>query len=242
MLIETYKLHLRKIKGSTIHAFVILTITVSSLHLVYADNINSSLFPIDSSPYGLSNNEWTIKWWKWFMEIPQNQNPATDKTGRYCATNQNDPNVWFIIGVFQGSAERTCKIPAGKAVFFAHGYECSKVENKLNTDVELKKCAVESLPKLVGSMEARLDGVPLKNLTHYRILTEPFDVYFPPNNVWGVPAGTTRSVADTYIIFLKPLSEGNHVFEFKSISPVDPILRTNPEQTLAVKYNLVAQK
>ena len=157
--------------------------------LAYSDNTNPSLYSIDSTPYGVSNSDWSIKWWKWFMQIPQDQNPATDKTGARCAINQNDTNVWFTTGVLEGSAERTCKIPLGKAVFFAHGIECSTIENKLNTDQELKKCAVDGLPTLVGSLQASLDGVPLKDLTHYRVTSQPFDVYFPPNNVWGVPSG-----------------------------------------------------
>jgi hypothetical protein len=237
-----YSTHLSEFKKTVLYVLVALVCIAIPLPSVYADNINPSLFSIDSSPYGTSNNDWSIKWWKWFMEIPQDQNPATDKTGKLCSTSQNDPNVWFIIGVLEGRAERTCKIPNGKAVFFAHGIECSKIENKLNTDDELKKCAVEGLPKLVGTLEASIDGVPLKNLTHYRVTSKPYDVYFPPNNVWGVPAGTTRSVADTYIIFLKPLSEGNHVFEFKASSPANPLVGPTSRHALEVKYNLIVGK
>ena len=220
---------------------LILTFLVSVVQLAYSDNINPSLYTIDSSPYGVSNGDWSIKWWKWFMQIPQDKNPATDKTGARCATNQNEANVWFIVGVLEGSAQRTCKIPLGKAVFFAHGIECSKIENKLNTDQELEKCAVEGIPTVVGSLQASIDGVPLKDLTQYRVASQPFDVYFPPNNVWGVPAGMTRSAADTYIIFLKPLSEGNHVCQFKASSPVNPNSPTSP-QALEVTYNLMVGK
>ena len=220
---------------------LILIFLVLKVPLAYSDNINPGLYPINSSPFGVSNSDWSIKWWKWFMQIPQDQNPATDETGARCATNQNESNVWFIVGVLSGSAERTCKIPPGKAIFFAHGIECSKIENKLNTDEELKKCAVEGLPTVVGSIQASIDGVPLKNLTHYRVTSQPFDVYFPPNNVWGVPSGMTRSAADTYIIFLQPLSEGNHVFQFKASSPVTPNIPTSP-QALEIKYNLIVGK
>src|SRR3954449_9403663 len=136
-----YSTRLSQFKKTILYVLVALICIAIPLPSVYADNINPSLFSIDSSPYGISNNDWSIKWWKWFTEIPQDQNPATDKTGKLCSTNQNDPNVWFIIGVLEGRAERTCKIPNGKAVFFAHGIECSKIENKLNTDDELKKCA-----------------------------------------------------------------------------------------------------
>lgn len=222
---------------------VLIAISVAAiLPSVYADSINPSLFSIDSSPYGTSNGNWSIKWWKWFMQIPQDQNPATDKTGARCSVNQKDQNVWFIIGVLEGSAERTCKIPSGKAVFFAHGIECSKIENKLNTDTELKKCAVQGLPTVVASLDASIDGVKLKNLTQYRVTSDPYDVYFPTNNVWGVPAGTTRSVADTYLIFLQPLSPGSHVFKFKANSPASPLGGATSAHALEVKYNLIVGK
>jgi hypothetical protein len=222
---------------------VMLILTAAAiLPSVYADTINPGLFSIDSSPYGTSNGNWSIKWWKWFMQIPQAVNPATDKTGALCSSNQTDPNVWFTIGVFEGSAERTCKIPPGKAIFFAHGIECSKIENKLNTDAELRKCAVQGLPTLVASFEASIDGVQLKNLTHYNVISDPYNVYFPPKNVWGVPAGITRSVADTYIIFLQPLSPGNHVFQFKANSPANPLAGATSAHALEVKYNLIVGK
>jgi hypothetical protein len=209
--------------------------------LAYSDNINSNLFSIDSSPYGVNNSDWSIKWWKWFMQIPQDQNPSTDNTGVRCSVNQKETNVWFIIGVLEGSAERTCKIPLGKAIFFAHGIECSRIENKLNTDQELEKCAADGLPTLVESIQASIDGKPLKDVLHYKVVSQPFDVSFPQNNVWGVSAGKTRSAADTYIIFLKPLFEGTHLFEFRALSPIDKH-SPNPPQALEVKYHLIVEK
>ena len=106
----------------------------------------------------------------------------------------------------------------------------------------MKKCAVDGLPTLVGSLQASLDGVPLKDLTRYRVTSQPFDVYFPPNNVWGSQhTGETRSAADTLIIFLKPLPEGSHVFEFKASSPINPLSPTSAH-ALEVKYNLLVGK
>jgi len=52
----------------------------------------------------------------------------------HCNVNQKETDVWFIIGVLECRAERRCKIPLGKTIFFAYDIECSKIENKLNTD------------------------------------------------------------------------------------------------------------
>lgn len=75
---------------------------------------------------------------------------------------------------------------------------------------------------MTTSLKATIDGVPLKNLSQYSIKSQAFDVYFPAHNIWGVKGGPTRSAADTYIIFLKPLSSGNHVSTFSGCSPVIP--------------------
>ena len=96
------------------------------------------------------------------------------------------------------------------------------------------------------TLKASIDGVPLKNLAQYRVKSPVFDVTFPANNIWGVKGGPTRSAADTYIIFLKPLSPGKHVFTFSASSPVTPPspLKPNPEppHTLAIKYKLIVGK
>jgi len=228
---------------------LIIICLVSLLPLAYSQNVNPSLFPIDSSPYGVSNADWSAKWWKWLMEIPQDQNPANDPTGAHCAINQNDTNVWFITGTLSGSAERTCNIPAGRALFLGDGIECSTIENpEAKTDDLLKKCATDGMKTFRDptSLKASIDGVPLKNLDQYRVKSPVFDVTFPANNIWGVKGGPTRSAADTYIIFLKPLSPGRHVFTFSASSPVTPPspLKPNPEppHTLAIKYNLIVGK
>ena len=70
-----------------------------------------------SKPYGKSWEEWSAIWWQWCSIEPLASNPVADKTGRFCNKNQNDPNVWFLAGTFGGKAERTCTIPAGKALF-----------------------------------------------------------------------------------------------------------------------------
>jgi hypothetical protein len=95
-------------------------------------------------------------------------------------------------------------------------------------------------------LKASIDGVPLKNLDQYRVESQAFDVTFPANNIWGVKGRPTRSAADTYFVFLKPLPPGKHVFTFSASSPVTPPspLKPIPEppHALAIKYNLIVVK
>ena len=100
----------------------------STLLLVRADSINPGVYGIDSKPYGIPYAVWAGKWEQWLISVPQPFNPATDPTGKNCAQNQVGP-VWFLAGTTGGSAERTCAIPAGKAVLFpVMGSECDYEE------------------------------------------------------------------------------------------------------------------
>jgi hypothetical protein len=174
---------------------------------------NVQLFTLDSTPFGIPYNESTSIWWRWLISIPLSESPAADTTGQNCAKNQTGP-VWFLAGTFQGSAERTCEIPAGKGILFpVFNAECSFAEYpNLKTDSELSQCAKEAIDG-VTFVQASIDGVEIQNLS--RIQSPAFNVTFPGQNIFGVQAGPTRSVSDGFWIFLQPMSPGKHEINFK---------------------------
>ena len=75
-----------------------------------------SVFLPNEKPFGLTYGEWSADWWKWLLSSPNDSNPSTDKTGKYCTMNQNNFNVWFLAGTSGGYEERKCSIPEGKAI------------------------------------------------------------------------------------------------------------------------------
>jgi len=174
---------------------------------------NVQLFPSDSTPFGTPYNEWTSKWWVWLISVPVSESPAADTTGQYCARNQAGP-VWFLAGTFQGSAVRTCEIPASKGILFpVFNVECSFAEYpNLKSDSELSQCARDAIDS-VTFVQASIDGIQIQNIS--RIQSPPFDVTFTEQNIFGVQAGPTRAVSDGFWIFLQPLSPGNHQINFK---------------------------
>jgi hypothetical protein len=198
---------------------LVLTLSLFPSNLVVAqtgDNITSvQLFPSNSTPFGTSHNDWTSRWWMWLISIPLDESPAADSTGQYCAKNQTGP-VWFLAGTFQGLAERTCEIPAGKAILVpVFNVECSFAEfPNLKTDSELSQCAKESIEK-VTFVQASVDGVEIQNIKNNRTQSPAFNVTFPEQNIFGVQAGPTRAVSDGFWVFLQPLSPGNHEIKFK---------------------------
>jgi hypothetical protein len=149
------------------------------------------------------------------MPIPTNTNPASDNSGVNCAHSQSGP-VWFLAGSTTGKAERTCVIPAGKAILLpVVDAECSYAEYpKLKTESDLRSCAV-SQNNGISHMEATIDGVSLQSQQMPRVQSPLFSFTFPENNLFGAPAGPSQSVADGYYVFLQPLSPGKHDISFK---------------------------
>jgi hypothetical protein len=202
------------------------------------DNIiPPNIFPPDSAPYGLTYGDWTAKWWQWAYSLPTENNPLLDETGEDCAQAQNQTGpVWFLAGTAPGSVERTCTIPAGKAILFPI---INTMDFRLasETEAELRASSKDTIDK-VTTLEASIDGMPLQNLSSYRIQSQAFNVTFPNDNVLGVPEGTYLAVAEGYWVFLEPLPPGQHEIHFRG-TLVDPTATSTQNFETEVTYNLV---
>lgn len=175
------------------------------------------LFAPDSSPFGMTYGEWTVRWWQWCLSQPKFTNPASDRkrTDRNAANNQIYPDVWFLAGTTDGYAERECTVPKGNAILCPIiNFEISTTEEpNLKTDNELLGRVRTEIDK-IEKLNVTIDGVNLPGLKKFRVESHPFDIMFPQDNIWGVKAGPTRSAGDGYWLFLKPLLLGNHQIRF----------------------------
>jgi hypothetical protein len=216
---------------------IMITLPVSDLQ---ADSINPGVYSIDEKPNGFTYDNLTAKWWQWALSIPQDVNPIGDTTGKYCGQNQSGP-VWFLVGTFGGAAERTCEIPAGKAILIPLlTAECNYLENpELKTESELRTCARQGQDAGSRTLAAAVDGTQLKNLENYRVESQLFDLAFPENNVFSVTPGKTKAVSDGFWIILEPLSSGNHDLDFSG-SIVDPSGVNNYNSQ--AKYHLIVKE
>ena len=199
---------------------------------------------------GKSYNELASKWTNWFVAEPFATNPAFDPDGRFCDINQ-EGDVWFLASTFGGVANRTCKVPAGKAIFVslggaflsfapdfpAAGDPCLQ----MGTTLEQVRCDVNNdVPVAPGvSFQATLDGVPVGDLFSYRAQSQPggFTLQVPnPSFITDLglaPGDRFPAVADGYFLFLKPLRPGVHNLSFRMINP-------DQSQT-GVNYRLIVQ-
>jgi hypothetical protein len=172
---------------------------------------------------GKSYNELAGEWTNWLTAEPIATNPAFDPDGSFCGRNQAG-DVWFLASTFGGVVNRTCTVPAGKAIFLslggvflsfapefpAAGDPCLQ----LATDVERVRCDVNNdVPVAPNvSFEATLDGVTDLGLA---------------------PGDRFPAVADGYFLFLKPLKPGTHTLNFRMIQP--------GQSDAGVNYTLIIQ-
>jgi hypothetical protein len=167
------------------------------------------LYAPDSKPFGRTYAEWTARWWQWVLSIAKTENPLVDEDGKNCANNQSGP-VWFLAGTLKGPAERSCTLPADKAILFpVINVEASVAEGDGTTEEELAACVKFEMDQITD-MRAMISGTNVNELKQYRIQSPPFNVTLPADNVLGLPSQTTKMMSEGYWLFLKPLEPGNY--------------------------------
>ncbi len=138
-----------------------------------------------------------------------------------------------------GQEERTCTVPAGKAIFvpLLVGL-CDYGQSDVKSDEDLRRCAMEG--NEYGVIEATVDGVKLKNLEQYRTQSGFFNITIPEDNIYDRRPGTFRALADGFFVFLEPLPPGKHDVHLKVsvLNPIEQQYNYNADWT----YHLIIAK
>jgi hypothetical protein len=202
-----------------------LTSIIPSFTLfVQADSINPGVYSKDSSPFGVPYSEWIHRWWQWNQGTPSSQHPRDNFTAQKCTVNQNG-SVWFLPDILTGKEERSCTIPAGKAVLvpLLTGECHNDGKPPIMNDDELHKCASEG--DEFGILSATLDGHNIQNLNQYRTQTGFGNLTVVKDNIFNnVPGTFNSSNADGFFVFLEPPSRGNHELRLTTsvLNPATP--------------------
>jgi hypothetical protein len=172
-----------------------------------SNNLNSLVFSPDSNPYGVAYAEWVARWWQWALSIPAEKNPVTDTTGENSTINQSGP-VWFLAGTLGGVVDRTCTIPAEKAILLPIlNYGGTLIDSQ--SEEELLAYATQEMDIDIN-LDIVVDSLKLNDLRRYRVRSPIFDVVLPENNLFGGRPGPTRGASDGFWLFLQPLTKGKH--------------------------------
>jgi hypothetical protein len=180
------------------------------------------VYTVDSKPFGLSYREWTAKWWQWLISIPVSKNPATDQSGQNSYQNQVNNYVWFLAGTAKPyrSAKRRCNISSSKAILFPIiTTVVSYLENPLLKDEnDLMRSASEDIARWT-LLDVEINGRKLKDLQRYQVMSGPFQLRYPEDNLFGSTPGITTAVSDGFWVFLPSLHPGKNVIYFHGAEP-----------------------
>jgi hypothetical protein len=228
----------------------------------FAQDQDNSAIPRDSVAFGRTYSELTAAWWQWMLSIPATAHPLFDTTAD-CNTGQTG-RVFFLGGKFcatsgppcnAGSADRTCTVPAGKALFFpVVNIEDSTLEESRpssqtpqcapeqpNPTINCMRKFTEFVLKDVTLLSVQIDGNPIPNVeSNFRVQSPAFDFTLPAsNNILNASGegpfnGGTYSlaVADGFYVLLAPLSPGRHSLQFSAKFGTFPF---------TIKYHLTQQ-
>lgn len=199
-----------KVRYSALFLAISLAIgTTQIIMSAYGQGNNPGVYSKESSPFGIPYSEWIHRWWQWNTGTPASIHPRDNFTEQKCTSNQNGP-VWFLPDILTGKEERTCSIPAGKAIIVplltgdCHNDGTPPIMN----DDELRKCAKEG--DEFGAISATLDGQKIQNLESYRTQTGFYNITVVKDNVFGNVPGTFKGNADGFFVFLEPPTPGKH--------------------------------
>lgn len=183
---------------------------------------NPGVLPLQSHAFGQTYGDWAAAWWQWALSLPADQNPLFDETGDKIASGQSG-NVWFLAGVINssGTAVRQSIVPAGKALFLpVLNNECSTIEAPPfhgDNYAELASCAQAFN---ATDLVATIDGIPVKNLEKYYVVSPMYTFSIPENNALGLPGPQTgQAVTAGFWLMLAPLSAGTHIVRFGGTYP-----------------------
>ena len=191
---------------------------------------STSIYPINSKPYGYSYAEWTCKWWQWLLSIPKDSSPAFDPNGKNANNNQNHANVFFLCQTYEdvkSIPNRTIQLPKNKAIFMPIINWISLLHLDGENEKELLDKATQRM-NVVGEMVISMNGTTFKSPLHnFRVLSPFFDIDLPEDNIVGLEPGKRLAISDGYWVFLKPLQTGGYLNSFGSCSSGATKIGTN---------------
>ncbi len=170
---------------------------------------NPAVLPPDAKVQGLTLGEWQTLLWKGIFEIPIDENPAFGAPWTSCILNQQGNVGIGVAYVYSGSSD--CDLPAGTMLYvLVVGSECSNAEPPpfYGGNYEELRACVLSNPQ--ANLQASVDGVAVRNLENYTMLTPLYQLVLPEGNALGAEPGTYISVGNATGFMLAPLSAGEH--------------------------------
>ena len=205
-------------------AVAILSLTAASS--VFADghkNKGPHIYPPHSRPFGKSYPEWQAAFWHWALSLPVEGHPFIDSPEFDFSAGQSG-KVWFV-GAPDPAVTRSVIIPEGTALLLTvRDVETSTLEEPPffgATEAEQRANSTWFANHIVD-LYCIIDGVPVKNLEAYRVVSPQFDFNAPTPWVWGAIGGYGTGVGDGYFVMVDSFSKGKHTIQYGGTFHFEP--------------------
>ena len=187
-------------------------------------NPNPGIIPPNAHFHGLTYGEWLVAFNQWFFSLPAADNPIFEGNEHKIANGQ-PKHVWFLANAAP-VVDRHFTIPAGTALYATiFGVEWDNqicVDPDTNLTVDQLRAVAKSIVDSFTSIEAQVDGVPVRDIAAYRSTSPVFFSTTVEQICEAAPGTYGPMVADGYALLLAPLSVGEHTIHISGVLVLDP--------------------
>lgn len=169
------------------------------------------LIPPGKPIAGVSQEEWSKRWWRWALSFDEDDGPVADRDGSLCAEGQQGP-VWFLAGTY-GTARtvRTCRVPAGKTLFFPLINTITYEPDDADESCTSLKRRVAELTPAPDALLLDVNGKRFNGLAAHRQATRRcFHI---------ADDDDTLAAGNGFYVALGPLKKGRYTLNFGGILP-----------------------
>ena len=184
--------------------------------MVRAAGKRRSALPSNARPRGHTYQEWARRIGQFYLGDASN--PLIAGLGGDCG--QLIDGVFFLAAPIDVGVEFDCEIPVGTPIVVSHAGFFTFEDAELDTDEELIAAADEGFTFTSNSLT--VDGVtvplPTVHAGAFDVISESGSFY---DSVVGVGTGPIRTALTGNVVFLHPLSPGDHTIEAEVTFPGD---------------------
>jgi len=197
---------------------------------------NLAFYAKDESPFGISQEDWLAKYWNWdySMAFDNQTNTLAGLRDNGCLVHKENSTVMLVDTAAGGVWSQKCTISRNEGIVIPIWIgECNQGQKGTENSSykQLSDCARSmDLGKVKGIV--KVDNIPVANLDAVdyktKIMNNVSEVYTKQYNATVLPGshtindqfGTFPAAAHGWLVFLKPLSPGNHtVYYQNSVGP-----------------------
>lgn len=174
--------------------------------------------------YGQTIGNWGQTWWQWALSFPTATNPLLQDGVVDCSVGESG-KVVFLAGTFGGTANRTCSVKSGKALFFPLLNGIFWTPEDCPDELSCRAGVASAFPDVITSWTCTVDGTPCIFSTQVvRAQSDARPLNLAAGTIavtdFGYTAGVRPiSISDGYWVMLDPLPRGPHTVRFTAALP-----------------------